>query len=61
MKDAILLEFASRLEAEAQDQQVVDESAEARIPNAIDKGARLAMRDCAAKLRKLVEILGDAE
>lgn len=58
MKDAILLELASRWEREAQEPRVVSDSDEARIPNAIAQGERQAWRECADALRMLVSLLG---
>lgn len=61
MKDAVLLELASRWERDAKTPDCQDGSDEAKIPNAKAQGAREAMRMCADSLRTLVDMLGDRQ
>lgn len=59
MKDAVLLELAARWEIDAIDPDVTDVSDAAKVPNAIARGERQALRACADTLRALVQMLGE--
>jgi hypothetical protein len=59
MKDAVLLELASRWEREAHQPETEDGSEDAKISNAIAHGRRQGMRECADGLRSLIELIGD--
>ena len=58
MKDAILMELATRWDADARVPDCMDGSPEATVPNAIDRGRRETKRECADALRMLVGLLG---
>lgn len=59
MKDAVLLELASRWQAEAIAPITEDGSEEAKIGNAIRRGNRETKRECADTLVTLIEIIGE--
>lgn len=59
MKDAILLELATRWEREAKTPEIENGSDEAKIPNAVARGHRECKRECADALRMLVSVIGD--
>jgi len=59
MKDAVILEFANRLEREARAEYAEDGSPEATIGNAKERGRRDGLHECASRLRKLVDLLGE--
>jgi hypothetical protein len=61
MKDAVLLELATKWEHDAKTPERRDGSEEAVIPNAVEKGRREGKRECADALRMLVDMLGDVE
>lgn len=58
MKDAVLLELASRWERDAVATQCEDGSPAAAIGNAEAHGRRQGLRECADGLRMLVQLLG---
>ena len=59
MKDAVLIELAARWEREAKPPNVENGSDDYKIPNAVAKGRREGMRECADTLRSLVSMLGE--
>ena len=61
MKDALILELASRWEQEAvePEDEVEDGSDEAKVRNAEARGRRQAKRECADAIRMLVDLIGD--
>ena len=59
MKDAVLLELASRWEREAKTPDCEDGSDEAKVSRAASHAHRQALRACADTLRSLVQMLGD--
>ena len=59
MKDAILLELASRWEQESKTPECQDGSPEAEISNAKSSGRRECKRECADTLRTLISMIGD--
>ena len=58
MKDAVLMELASRWERDAMAPECQDGSPEAAIRNAEAHGRRQGLRECADGLRMLVQLLG---
>jgi hypothetical protein len=61
MKDAILIELANRWDRDRLKNTTEDGSKEAEIPNAVAKGHREGLRECADALRSLVNLLGEQE
>lgn len=59
MKDAVLLELASRWEREARPPGHEDHSEASKVQNATASGERQALRACADTLRALVDMLGE--
>ena len=59
MKDAVLLELATRWDKEAKSPECQNGSKEAEIGNAKAEGGRETKRECADTLRTLVGMLGD--
>lgn len=58
MKDAVLLELATRWERDAQEPRCQDGSADAALRNATEHGIRQGKRECADALKTLVQLLG---
>lgn len=61
MKDAVLLELASRWERDAEPPICSDGSPGAAISNAEAHGRRQGLRECADALRMLVTLLGNKD
>ena len=59
MKDAVLLELATRWELEAKAPDCEDGSEAAKVSSAAGHAHRQALRACADTLRSLVGMLGD--
>lgn len=58
MKDAVLLELASRWEQDAKIPEHENGSPEAEISNAVARGHRECKRECADALRMLIQLMG---
>jgi hypothetical protein len=59
MRDAVLVELTRRWEWDAREPVVEDGSPDGQIGNAIAKGRREGMRECADMVRLLISLVGD--
>jgi hypothetical protein len=59
MNDKVLKELASKWLRDAKPPEVSDGSEEAKLGNALAKGVRIGLEECAGDLLSIIKLLGD--